>query len=167
MDAADSSAFVVGLAWQNEFSELITSYSMDPEWRYAYSEIISPGEAVLAFGGAAPDSLEEELSALGGRVTVIERTGFTELEIQEAAGRGAQVLLDLGATSVLAIPDARDRTITVSFRGVALDSAELGRTQSAIEDEVLHGRLAAAGFSVNVEESEATVFEADDLARAE
>ncbi|OUZ09728.1 hypothetical protein BHE97_09720 [Aeromicrobium sp. PE09-221] len=167
MDADVSGVSFEQLAWQNEFAELVTSYSMDPQWRYAYSEIISPGEAVLAFGGAAPDGLDEELTALGGHVTVLEHTGFTELEIQDAAGRAAQVVLDLGATSVLAVPDARDRTITVSFSGVALEAAEFRRAQDAIEDDVLGGGLAAAGFSVNVEESETQVFEADPLGLAE
>ena len=155
------------LNWEIQFSELVTSYSMDQPRGYSYSEIVAPRDAVLAFGGEAPEGLDEKLASLGGRVKVVEHTGFTELEIQEAAGRAAQVVLDLGATSVLAIPDARDRTITVSFSGVALDAAEFRRVQSTIENEVLRGGLAAAGFSVTVEASEQAVFVADDLARVE
>ncbi|TSD62104.1 hypothetical protein [Aeromicrobium piscarium] len=167
MDAEATGVAPEQLNWETEFSELVTSYSMDQSRGYSYSEIVAPREAVLAFSGVAPEGLDEKIATLGGRVKVLEHTGFTELEIQEAAGRAVQVVLDLGATSVLAIPDARDRIITVSFSGVALDAAELGRVQSIIEDDVLGGGLAAAGFSVDFEESGAAVFEADDLARGE
>ncbi|WP_166376017.1 S1 family peptidase [Aeromicrobium phragmitis] len=151
------------LAWQNEFSELVTSYSMDAERKYSYSEIVAPRDAVLAFGEVAPADLQKRLTMLGGRVKVVEHTGFTELEIEAAASRAAQVIIEHGATSAVAVPDARDRTITLSYSGVTQDSTELQRAQSAIENEVLGDELENAGFLLQFKHSGTEVFEADNF----